>query len=233
MAEAVEIAAADRLQMVRILEGLSLAELERISRHVTAMRLGRRQIVYSPESAGEATYLLLDGKVKLFHMSDNGREVIVEIVQDGDAFGELLSPGRGTHTWAETLTECEIAALARDQFGGLLRAHPDVALRLVEEMSQRLQQRASQIEDLALRSVPSRVASTLLRLGEIHGTVGRQGITIGVRLTHQDIANMVAAARETVTSILVHMRADGIIHIERKHVRIADAERLQAMAQFN
>ena len=233
MAHAVERLGTDKLQMVAILESLSPADLKGIREHVTVVRLKRRQTVYSPESSDEAAYLLLEGKVKLFHMSDEGREIIVDILQAGELFGDLQSLDGHSGMWAETLEDSEIAVLPREHFNELLRGHPDVALRLVEEMSQRLHRRASQIEDLALRNVSSRVANTLLKLGENHGTMGRNGITINLRLTHQDIANMVAASRETVTTVLVDMREDGIIDIQRKHVRIADPEHLQAMAKFN
>jgi CRP-like cAMP-binding protein len=223
----------ERLQAVRILERLSAGDLVRIGKHARLLRLPPRQTIYSPESADEATYLLLSGKVKLFQASDEGRDIIVEIVQDGEVFGELRpSDGRGG-MWAETLEDSEMAVLPRGYLNALMRRHPEVALGLVEEMSQRLQQRASQIEDLALRNVPARVASALLRLGESHGIMSRNGIRIDLRLTHQDIADMVAAARETVTNVLGDMREGGIIDIEQHHVRIGDPAHLQAMARTN
>ncbi|MFQ6096349.1 MAG: Crp/Fnr family transcriptional regulator [Armatimonadota bacterium] len=233
MAHTVEKVTPEQLQTIGIFESLSPAELADISEHSTLVRMKKRQTVYSPESADEAAYLLLDGKVKLFHMSDEGREIIVEILQAGDVFGEVQPMDAPPETWAETLDACRIALLPQDYFSDLLRAHPEVALRLVEEMSLRLQHRASQIEDLALRSVSARVANTLLKLGEAHGTMSRNGITIDLRLTHQDIANMVAASRETVTTVLVDMREHGVIEIERKYVRIANPAHLQVMAEFN
>jgi CRP/FNR family transcriptional regulator len=210
-----------------------VSDLARVSKRATLLRLPPRQAVYSPESADEATYLVLSGKVKLFRTSDEGREIIVEIVQGGEVFGELRPfDGRGG-TWAETLEDSEMAVLPRGYLNALIRRHPEVALGVVEEMSQRLQQRALQIEDLALRNVPARVANALLRLGENHGIMSRNGIRIDLRLTHQDIADMVAAARETVTNVLGDMREGGIIDIEHHRVRIGDPAHLQAMVRPN
>jgi CRP/FNR family transcriptional regulator len=79
--------------------------------------------------------------------------------------------------------------------------------------------------------VPERVASLLLRLSEIHGRVGPTGVLIDLRLTHQEIGNMVGATRETVTNVLNSMRIDGLIEIQRKRVRITAPDRLARLAR--
>ena len=222
----------EELGQVYIIESLDDEHLAAVAGKASVLELNRRHVIFSPESYSEATYLLLRGKVKLFQMSEEGREVTVEVLQGGDVFGQFSDSEDGQGMWAETMEPSKLAVLTAGDFAALLEDHASVALKLVDEMSARLSRRAGQIEDLALRNVPARIACTLLKLGEEHGIMGSDGITIDLRLTHQDIANMVAASRETVTTVLTDMRHEGIIDIERKRVRIAQPEGLEARARL-
>ncbi|MGD8238819.1 MAG: Crp/Fnr family transcriptional regulator [Armatimonadota bacterium] len=222
----------DGLGQICIFESLNQEQLAAVAHQASVLDLNRRHVIFSPESYSESTYLLLRGKVKLFQMSEEGREVTVEVLQAGDIFGQFSDNDEGQGMWAETMEPSKVGVLTAADFAALLQHHTAVALKLVDEMSARLSRRAGQIEDLALRNVPARIANTLLKLGEEHGTMGRDGITIDLRLTHQDIANMVAASRETVTTVLTDMRHEGIIDIERKRVRIAYPEGLEARARL-
>jgi CRP-like cAMP-binding protein len=222
----------EELGQIYIFESLESEELRVAAGAATTLDFNRRHVIFSPESHSNVTYLLLRGKVKLFQMSEEGREVTVEVLQAGDMFGQLSDNEDGQGMWAETMEPSKLAVLTAADFAELLKNHMSVALKLVDEMSARLSRRAGQIEDLALRNVPARIANTLLKLGEEHGIMGRDGITIDLRLTHQDIANMVAASRETVTTVLTDMRHEGIIDIERKRVRIAHPEGLEARARL-
>ncbi|MFQ5808639.1 MAG: Crp/Fnr family transcriptional regulator [Armatimonadota bacterium] len=224
----------DGLGQIYIFESLDQEQLMAVAHQASALDLNRRHVIFSPESYSESTYLLLRGKVKLFQMSEEGREVTVEVLQGGDIFGQFSDNNNedGQGMWAETMEPSKVVVLTAADFAALLQHHTSVALKLVDEMSARLSRRAGQIEDLALRNVPARIASTLIKLGEEHGIMGRDGITIDLRLTHQDIANMVAASRETGTTVLTDMRHEGIIDIERKRVRIAHPEGLQARARL-
>jgi CRP/FNR family transcriptional regulator len=223
----------EELAQVSIFESLENGHLAAVADKASVLELNRQHVIFSPESHSGATYLLLRGKVKLFQMSEEGREVTVDILQGGDIFGQLSDNEDGQEMWAETMEPSKVAVLTASDFAALLQEHTSVALKLVDEMSAQLSRRAGQIEDLALRNVPARIANTLLKLGEDHGVMGRDGITIDLRLTHQDIANMVAASRETVTTVLTDMRHEGIIDIERKRVRIAHPEDLEARARID
>jgi len=223
----------EELAQIDIFESLDDEELRALGQRSAVLELDRRHVIFSPESHADSTYFLLRGKVKLFQMSEEGREVTVEILQGGDVFGRFSDNEDAQGLWAETMEPSKVAVLTACDFAELLKDHASVALRLVDEMSATLSRRAGQIEDLALRNVPARIAHTLLKLGEEHGIMSSNGITIDLRLTHQDIANMVAASRETVTTVLTDMRHEGIIDIERKRVRIAHPKDLQVRARLN
>ncbi|MFQ5809002.1 MAG: Crp/Fnr family transcriptional regulator [Armatimonadota bacterium] len=222
------------LEQINIFEGLSEADLADIARLVTTEHYGREAVIYSPEDEAGSIYLLEEGKVKLSKVANDGKEITIAVLQGGDVFGELsMSDGETYEVFAEVLEDARVCIISRDDFSALVREKPEIAMMLIRSMSERLRRAESQIEDLVFRSVPARVAHLMMKLADEHGRVSRDGITIDLRLTHQDIANMVGATRETVTNVLNDLRNDNIIEIEQKRVRIVDQHRLEEAANID
>lgn len=222
------------LEQINIFEGLSDEDLLEIAKLATRAQYPRDAVIYSPEDEAGSIYLLEEGKVKLSKVANDGKEITIAVLQGGDVFGELsMSDDETYDVFAEVLEDARVCIISRDDFAELVRRKPEVALMLIRSMSERLRQAESQIEDLVFRSVPARVASLLTKLAEEHGRMGREGITIDLRLTHQDIANMVGATRETVTNVLNGLRSSGIIEIAQKRVRIVDQDALRNAAHID
>ena len=222
------------LEQINIFEGLSDEELQEIAKLTTTAHYPREAVIYSPEDEAGSIYLLEEGKIKLSKVANDGKEITIAVLQGGDVFGELsMTDGETYDVFAEVLEDARVCIIAREKFAELVRQKPEIALMLIRSLSERLRNAESQIEDLVFRSVPARVASLMVKLAEEHGRVSREGITIDLRLTHQDIANMVGATRETVTNVLNGLRSDGIIDIEQKRVRILSQERLQDAAMID
>ena len=215
-------------------EGLSESDLRDIGDIAKTFEMKREQIVFAPEDEAEKVYVLISGKVKLSKVADDGKEVTIAVLQPGDVFGELALFGGETHdSFAEVIEDATICAIPRADFEGLLNTRPSLSLGLLNSIMERLRQAESQIEDLVFRSVPARVSHLILKLAQEHGHVGPKGITIHLRLTHQDVANFVGATRETVTNVLNELRSAGLIEIEHKQIRIVDYEGLQAAASVD
>jgi CRP/FNR family transcriptional regulator len=222
------------LEQINIFEGLSEIDLMEIARLATTAYYPREAIVYSPEDEAASIYLLEEGKVKLSKVANDGKEITIAVLQGGDVFGEMsMSDGQTYEVFAEVLEDARVCIISRDDFAALVRRKPEIALRLIRSISERLRRAESQIEDLVFRNVPARVASLMLKLADEHGRMSREGITIDLRLTHQDIANMVGATRETVTNVLNDLRTNGIIEIEQKRVRVLDQEQLEQAAHID
>jgi CRP/FNR family transcriptional regulator len=222
------------LEQINIFEGLSEMELLEIARLATTQHFAREAVLYSPEDEAGSIYLLEEGKVKLSKVADDGKEITIAVLQGGDVFGELsMSAGETYEVFAEALEEARVCIISRDDFAALVRQKPEIALMLIRSISERLRRAESQIEDLVFRSVPARVAHLMMKLSQEHGRVSREGITIDLRLTHQDIANMVGATRETVTNVLNDLRGRDIIEIEQKRVRILDLDGLEEAADID
>jgi len=224
----------DALEQIEVLSAARADQLEWLAHRVTIRHALAHDIIYSAEEAEGRVLMIDEGKVRQCKVTEDGREVTLSVLSAGEFFGDL---GRREHescdTFAEAVTDTTLLEVPRADFEELLRHAPDVCLAVIESMATQLRRREGQIEDLVFRTVSERVASTLIRLANDHGRVGRQGVTIDLRLTHKDIANMVAATRETVTGVLSGFRREGAIEMDQKHVRIADYERLRTAAGLN
>ncbi|MFQ6134103.1 MAG: Crp/Fnr family transcriptional regulator [Armatimonadota bacterium] len=217
-----------RLSQINVFDDLSSDQMEEIIALAQPLQVARDEILFSPDEEAGSIYLLRSGKVKLSKVADDGKEITMAILQAGDVFGEFAIAGADTQDlFAEVVEDASLYVIPWPDLEALIGRKPQVALMLVRALSERLRRAESQIEDLVFRSVPERVASLVLKLAEEHGRVSARGITIDLRLTHQDIANMVGATRETVTNVLNDLRSAGAIEIEQKHVRVLDQAALE------
>ncbi len=225
------VSALERMNVLALASRDDLAELATVAvrREVPA-----HEIVYSADEDEGMVYFLDEGKVRLCKVTEDGREVTLAVLSEGEIFGELGSAEETScDTFADALEDTRVYAIPRESFEAFCLKLPQVSLAVIGEIADRLRRRESQIEDLVFRSVSERVASTLLRLAEDHGRVSRRGITIDLRLTHKDIANMVASTRETVTGVLSGLRKLGAIEMDHKRVLIADGDILRDEAGLN
>jgi CRP/FNR family cyclic AMP-dependent transcriptional regulator len=223
------------LEQMDVLVSATPEELDWLARRVTERHAAAQDIIYSAEEGEDRVVMIDRGKVRLCKVTEDGREVTLAVLTAGEFFGDL---GRHDHaedcdTFSEAVVDSTLFEVSRSDFVEFVRQAPDTALAVIENMATQLHRRESQIEDLVFRTVSERVASTLIRLADDHGRVGREGVTIDLRLTHKDIAAMVAATRETVTGVLSGFRRQGAIEMNQKHVRIADYGLLRTAAGLN
>jgi len=221
-----------RLAESEFFQDLTPDELRSVSPLVSEAVYSRGEFLYNPEEIGDRLYVLEEGKVKLARASEQGKEVTLAILTPGCVFGELsLGERRRFGAYAEVLDRAQVFTIGRQEFEQIVARCPRLALRTIEAVLDRLNWAEEQIEDLVFRSVPARVASLLLRLSEVHGRVGPRGVTVDLRLTHQEIGNMVGATRETITNVLSDLRGEGLIDVRKKRVLLLDQAKLRELAQ--
>ena len=157
--------------------------------------------------------------------------ITLAILKDGDVFGALsMIKGGAPKAYAETLEESYICAIRQDSFYMVVKEMPDVAFKLIEMINQKLLDAQDHIEDLVFRGVPARIASILIKLAEQFGVDVKEGVRIELKITHQELADMVGATRETVTVVLNNFRSEGLIDISEKQVTIHDRKALMEWA---
>jgi len=222
------------LEQVDILEDLPPARLLALAQEASVREFGAKEAIYSPGEDEDEVLLIAEGKAKVHQVANSGREFVLTILQPSDTFGILREGSEGrAEVYVTAVEPGRLYALPRARFEQLMREHPEVALRVLGKLNERLRRAEEQIEDFAFRNVPTRVARLLARLGEDYGTVSRSGITIGLRLSHQDIANMLATSRETVSGVLGDLREAGLIRTGGRTISILNYSGLQEAGNPN
>jgi CRP/FNR family transcriptional regulator, cyclic AMP receptor protein len=228
------------LSEIEIFADLSRGEIDHLARSTTMFTTEKGKVFYFPEEAGEVVFLLKKGKVQLYRLSSEGRKLAIATLGQGAIFGEMSLIGQGMYnTFAEAMEDCLICIMSRQEMAQLLIKKPQIALRILDVMGRRLQQAETQLEEVAFKKVPERLALLLLRLvgvgpGENEASSGEAGTTqanplIITGLTHQDLAEMVATHRDTVSFTLNEFKARGFVDLAPKHITVLDVEGLRAL----
>ena len=199
-------------------------DLERLERSTAMTSCQRGTVFYTPGETGEVLFILKRGRVNLYRMTAESKKLVTSSVEPGTVFGEMSLIGQGmVDAFAEASEDCTLCVMSRTDVERLLSEHPSVSIRLLELLARRLDEAEERLADVAYKSVPARIATTLLRLS------GEDGAP--VRLSHQDIADMVGTYRETATRILNELRNDGLIELKRMLIEIRDRRGLEAVAE--
>ena len=219
------------LKRLKLFDGVraeeQIRELDKISRH---RQYKKNQTIFLPGDCQRLVYLLKKGHVKLCRITPNGKSITVALLDPGEIFGEIEAlDDRPTDTVAESLNALEAVTVCEIQhkdYERYLHQFPEIAVRILKLVGVRTKQLEARMEDLAFRSVPSRLANLFLELSQKYGDSTSSGIRIDVRLTHQDLADMVGANRETVTAILGEFRRGGLVNQIKGYFSIIDKHRL-------
>lgn len=183
----------------------------------------------------DALYIIWMGRVKLVRHTDNGRDVVVEVLGPGQLIGEMaILDGRPYATTAHTLEDVAVVTVGRRDFYMLLERYPRVAMGVISELSRRLRLTTEMVRSLAVDRVEQRIARTLLRLADLAGKPheSRPGaVIIDMPLTRQDVAEMTGTTVETAIRIMSRLRKAGMISSNRGRIIIASPEELAEVAR--
>jgi CRP/FNR family cyclic AMP-dependent transcriptional regulator len=206
-------------ELFRDLSKLEMQELDRITT-MTLCESGR--IFYRPDETGEVLFLLKKGRVQIYRLSPEGKKLVITALEEGTLFGEMALIGQGMYnTFAEAVEPCTLCAMSRRDVEMLITRFPQVGLRLLEIMGQRLTDAERRLEGLAFKSISAQLAALLLQVAHNNQVEG---------YTHQQLAEMIGTYRETVTQTLDDFKAQGLIETGRKQIEIRDAKRLRELA---
>lgn len=213
------------LSAMRIFRDLSPDDMKMIVELTVMTTAKKGKIIYMPGETGEVLFLLKKGSVHLYRLSSEGRKLIVQTVGPMTFFGEMAVVGQNMQDlFAEAAEECLVCVMGRPDVERLILSKPQVALRMLEEIGQRMHDVQERLGDSAFKGIPARVASLLLKLSND----GAQPIK---GPTHQDLADMIGVYRETVTNALDSLRDQGLIEVRRKEIIVLKPEQLQDVAE--
>ncbi len=193
----------------------------------TVRRVDKGEFIFRAGDAGRNVYFLREGRVKIYQASALGREVILWFCFPGEIFGltEVVEGG-GRVVNAQSCERAEVLCIARTQFKDYLASHSAVSFVIMQALSCRMRVLGDMLVNLIDDDVNSRVTKLMLRLSACHGTRVGDEIHLNIRMTHQEIADMVGTARQTVTKVLSELKQQGLLSIENHRIRIRSPELL-------
>ena len=215
------------LRRVPLFAELSDAEIDRVAELARERTYPKSSVILFEDDPGDALYVVVTGAVKVVLVGEDGREVILSVLKEGDFFGEMAlidDEPRSAHVIA--MEDANLLVLRREDFQNRLREAPGMAVGLLRALSRRLREADDKIGGLVLLDVPGRIARLLLDLADESGSA-----QIEKTLTHQTIAQMIGASRETVSRAMKEFQDAGLIGVERRRITLRDRPELARRAQ--
>jgi CRP-like cAMP-binding protein len=218
---------ADFLATIPLFSGLQRDELQKFADLTRERSYPKGSVILFQDDPGDSLFVLRNGRVKVVLIGEDGREVILGVLEPGAHFGELAlidDQPRSAHVIA--MEDAQLLILRREDFRRRVEANPTVAWALLTELSRRLRRADVKIGGLVLLDVPGRIARLLLDLADETGTDA-----IDKPLTHQTIAQMIGASRETVSRAMKEFQDAGLITVERRRIAVGDRDALEKRSQ--
>lgn len=213
------------MSKVPIFTSLNQEEIDQIAAIITDKEYKKGESIYAYGDTGKSLYVINEGKVKIFRMSEAGREQIIRILHPGDFMGELsLFADSAVNEGAEALEPTAICVIDGHKLNQIMNDVPSIAVKVIEELSKRLLNAENLIESLGLHDVEQRIADTMLRM-----SAGQEEIILSI--TKKDLAAHMGMSQETLSRKLAQFQEMGWIKLEgRKKIQILDRKSLQTIA---
>lgn len=209
------------LARISIFDTLPQKDLMEIDRMTPMQHLPRNTMVQTPDLHREGLFIVKEGKLRMYKINDEGKQFTAGILGAGNMFGETDSFSFGTKgIYIETMEETLLCSMMKEEFETFLNNRPQLAMKLLKELSDRLKERDEMLEKLALGDIRERVLHLLVKLSERFGVEDGNLLRIDLALTHQEVANMIGATRETVTVALNGLAKDGVVQTGRKSILV-------------
>lgn len=209
-------------------DGLSGEDMKKVMAIAVVRKCAKKERLFSDGERGSGFFVVVKGRVKVLKISPEGKEVILHICGPGDHLGQVaIFAGHSYPASAEALTACELLFFPRRAIVDLIGREPQLALNMLAVLSARLRQLTTQVESLALKEVPGRLASYLIYLAEERKSPG----AVTLDTSKGQIASMLGTTPETLSRIFADMADRGLVDVDRREVTLLDQEGLQRLAE--
>lgn len=204
--------------------------LNKFKSYSTIHRFDKDEYIFQASTPKKYFYILVSGRVKLCRVSSAGREVIQWFCFPGEIFGLSESSQTNQHAiYAQSCESCEAYAIPLSQFEEFISHSPDLALKVIEQLSVRLKVVGDSLLNFTSDCVKTRIIKLLIRLNMSFGVSYKKGVLIDVKLTHKEISDMVGTCRQSVTTALGELKSEGYIKIIDSHLYIPSIEKLDKL----
>ena len=218
----------DFLKYVPIFTELNDGTLEQISKIGIRKIFKKDSVVLFEHETGAALFVIVEGRVKISRVSDDGREVILTILNDSDFFGEMaILDGLSRSANVTAMEDSELYIIQRNDFIALLQTHPEISIALLKELAQRMRAADLKIKSLSLKDAEGKVASVILQLADDVGKIKNGAVEIEKLPLQHDLANMAGTSRETISRTLHSLVKKQFIDLKGSRLRILNYEKFK------
>ena len=216
------------LENFNLLRALSIPEKLKMAKKIKDSKIKKNEYIYFPEDPSSTIFFLKKGRVKIGTYSEEGKEIIKAILGPGEIFGELSLVGEGKRNdFAIALdNNVTLCAMSMTDMEDMMASNSKLGLKVTKMIGFRLKKVERRLESLIFKDARSRIIEFLKDMGEELGTPVGDEIMVKHFLTHQDMANLTATSRQTVTTVLNELKEKDLIYLERNKFLIRDIHRL-------
>jgi CRP/FNR family transcriptional regulator, cyclic AMP receptor protein len=222
----------DKLSLLRnhlLFRDLPAPIIERIGSYMKVRKIPRGTAIFAKGDPGTGLIGVLGGNVKISVASADGRDIVLNIIQEGEIFGEIaLLDGQPRTADATAMGDCELMVIERRDFIQFLRSQPDLTLKFIEILCARLRRTSEQVQDVTFLNLPTRLAKALLRLTtQVETSTPRRKVAI----TQREISQIIGRSRESTNKQLRAWAKRGWIKLDRGGVTVLAADQLVEIAE--
>jgi CRP/FNR family cyclic AMP-dependent transcriptional regulator len=220
------------LSMVDILGPLTEEEMEDLAKRSPDTFLEQDDILYTPKDGTERLFILKKGRVQLYEVDQAGGEITLSVVEDGNVFGEMALTGQSLQSlYVRALTPSTVVSLRREELEMLIMKKPEVGLRLVRELAEKLHASEARYADIIGKDVPARLATLILQLVDSEGVVSSESYRIPTHYTHEQLGTMIGCKRVAVSRAFSRLKEVGAVQLKERYIIVKNLEALKDLAE--
>ncbi len=213
-----------------LMDVLTEPERDKLQQYLQHRDYKAGEAIYFPGDPSDTVYVVHHGHVRLSYLDPSGRRLTFAIVGPGHLFGETALAGEEQRLWlAEAIEDSKVCSIHKDDLLSLAQSRPILAMQITKKVGERLTEVQNKLEDILFKGVHARLSQALLKLSEQYGEESKRGISIRFRLTHQELANLIGATRETTSLALGDLERQGLLSKERGRITLKDLKGLREL----
>ncbi|MEO1017972.1 MAG: Crp/Fnr family transcriptional regulator [Pseudomonadota bacterium] len=207
-------------------------EIDKLASYGSVSTVPSGRTVINRGDPGDSMMIVLSGRMKVSNISSDGKEAILNFIDEGRCFGEIaLLDGKERTADVSAMVKTELFVLRRGEVVRFIETHPDVALRMMGILCQKLRHTTELVEDGMLLGMAPRVSRALLRLSREYGVRTPEGVRIEMRLSQRELGALAGSAREVVNRQLRIWKEEGVIAMDGGKLTILKADVLEELAE--
>jgi CRP/FNR family transcriptional regulator len=218
------------LKKVSIFNTLAADDLKEIANYLTPGTYSKKEFIFSEGDPSEWLYIVKKGKVKITKLSNEGKELIIEIIPPNEMFGGIaVVRGFPYPANAVAMEDSEVLKMSRKNLLSIMDRFPNLMYCMAMNIGDRIKGTHETLKNIALEKVEARIASLLIKLSEKSGEKSAEGLVINMKLTKQDIAEMVGTTVETSIRTMSKLTKAGLVAAKSGKIIIRDLEKLKSL----